>query len=691
MQVTARGFGPLLQFAYTAKLLLSRENIREVIRCAEFLRMHNLEDSCFSFLQAQLLSSEDGLFVRRKDAARPRPHGDAGDSAGEGEDEEEETMDSGAASVARPGDQMLPDPASFEASCIPVAEKAEVLLPEPDVPADAKESSAKHALTQYPRYKKYQLACAKNVYNASSHSTSGFASTFSEDHSGTSLQPGPAVGQIKSEPPGEENEEESITLCLSGDEPDVKGRAGDVEMERKQPSPAPAPPAPPAGAAGLERARGAPSPSCLRSLFSVTKRAEAPGLPGPSQQHFARSAACPFDKGITQGDLKTEYAPFPGSYGPPHVGQRDAASFAAGSPLKGPGLEALCKQEGELDRRSVIFSSGACDQASPAAQPYSGVGALDRELSEPAPKGLWLGAGQPLPSPQAHPHGGPADHLPGRLRPNTSCPVPIKVCPRSPPLEARTRTSSSCSSYSYAEDGSGGSPCSLPLCEFSSSPCSQGARFLAAEHPEPGLMGDGLYSQVRPQIKCEQSYGTNSSDESGSFSEADSESCPVQDRGQEVGNPHKFKHVLHPQSFTWTLPAPTTARSLLFAKIKALQLRDRLPHPPPVAQQCRRLPALQEAWVRTLRGEDPPWRRKWQPTPVSLPGEIPWTGPNPWCHKESDTTERLNHPPPQHTHTHKGRMLPGDSELTRKHSKFDRDFSSQKAEAKSLVGKKSDA
>nr|XP_020753856.1 transcription regulator protein BACH2 [Odocoileus virginianus texanus] len=544
-KVTARGFGPLLQFAYTAKLLLSRENIREVIRCAEFLRMHNLEDSCFSFLQTQLLNSEDGLFVCRKDAACQRPHEDHEDSAGEEEDEEEETMDSDTAKMACPRDQMLPDPIGFEASTIPVAEKEEVLLPESDVPADAKESSAKDALTQYPRYKKYQLACTKNVYNASSHSTSGFASTFSEDHSGTSLKPGLAVGQIKSEPPSEENEDESITLCLSGDEPDVKDRAGDVEMDRKQPSPAPAPaPAPPAGAACLERARGAPSPSCLRSLFSVTKSAESSGLPGTSQQHFARSSACPFDKGITQGDLKTDYAPFPGSYGPPHVGQKDAHSFAMGSPLKGPGLEALCKQEGELDRRSVIFSSGACDQASPAVQSYSGVSALDKDLSEPVPKGLWVGAGQSLSSSQAYPHGGLlADHLPGRMRPNTSCPVPIKVCPRSPPLEARTRTSSSCSSYSYAEDGSGGSPCSLPLCEFSSSPCSQGARFLATEHQEPGLLADGVYSQVRPQIKCEQSYGTNSSDESGSFSEADSESCPVQDRGQEVKLPFPVDQI----------------------------------------------------------------------------------------------------------------------------------------------------
>ncbi|VCX10677.1 unnamed protein product, partial [Gulo gulo] len=142
--------------------------------------MHNLEDSCFSFLQTQLLNSEDGLFVCRKDAARPRPHEDRENSAGE-EEEEEETMDSETAKMACPRDQMLPEPISFEATTIPVAEKEEALLPESEVPADNKESSEKDALTQYPRYKKYQLACTKNVYNASSHSTSGFASTFSEE------------------------------------------------------------------------------------------------------------------------------------------------------------------------------------------------------------------------------------------------------------------------------------------------------------------------------------------------------------------------------------------------------------------------------------------------------------------------------------------------------------------------------
>ena len=46
----------------------------------------------------------------------------------------------------------------------------------------------------------------------------------------------------------------------------------------------------------------------------------------------------------------------------------------------------------------------------------------------------------------------------------------------------------------------------------------------------------------------------------------------------------------------------------------------------------------------------PPWRRKWQPTPVFLPekfhGQSSVVGCSSWSCKESDTTE------PAHTHTH---------------------------------------
>ena len=54
-------------------------------------------------------------------------------------------------------------------------------------------------------------------------------------------------------------------------------------------------------------------------------------------------------------------------------------------------------------------------------------------------------------------------------------------------------------------------------------------------------------------------------------------------------------------------------------------------------RRCRFYP-----WVRKI-----PWRRKWQPTPVFLPGKShgqrSMAGYSLWCHRESDMTERLTH------------------------------------------------
>ena len=48
--------------------------------------------------------------------------------------------------------------------------------------------------------------------------------------------------------------------------------------------------------------------------------------------------------------------------------------------------------------------------------------------------------------------------------------------------------------------------------------------------------------------------------------------------------------------------------------------------------------AMQETWVGKI-----PWRMAWEPTPIFLPGELPWIeepgGLRPWGGKESDTTE----------------------------------------------------
>ena len=62
-------------------------------------------------------------------------------------------------------------------------------------------------------------------------------------------------------------------------------------------------------------------------------------------------------------------------------------------------------------------------------------------------------------------------------------------------------------------------------------------------------------------------------------------------------------------------------------------------------QRLKRLPGMRrpgfDPWVGKI-----PWRRKWQPTPVLLPGEShgrrSLVGYSPWGCKESDTTERLH-------------------------------------------------
>ena len=65
-----------------------------------------------------------------------------------------------------------------------------------------------------------------------------------------------------------------------------------------------------------------------------------------------------------------------------------------------------------------------------------------------------------------------------------------------------------------------------------------------------------------------------------------------------------------------------------------------------VAQRVKHLSTMRETWVRSL-GRKIPWRRKWQSTPVLLPGKShgqrSQVGYSPWGRKESDTTEQLHY------------------------------------------------
>ena len=59
--------------------------------------------------------------------------------------------------------------------------------------------------------------------------------------------------------------------------------------------------------------------------------------------------------------------------------------------------------------------------------------------------------------------------------------------------------------------------------------------------------------------------------------------------------------------------------------------------------EIKNLPTMQETQVWSLGWEKIPWRRKWQPASVFLPGRVhgqrSLVGYSPWGHKESDTTE----------------------------------------------------
>ena len=64
-----------------------------------------------------------------------------------------------------------------------------------------------------------------------------------------------------------------------------------------------------------------------------------------------------------------------------------------------------------------------------------------------------------------------------------------------------------------------------------------------------------------------------------------------------------------------------------------------------MAQMVKNLPVMQETQFQSLVRKIP-WGRKWQPTPVFLPGESPGqrslASYSPWGHKEWDTTGRLS-------------------------------------------------
>ncbi|KAG5857323.1 hypothetical protein ANANG_G00018230 [Anguilla anguilla] len=295
--------------------------------------------------------------------------------------------------------------------------------------------------------------------------------------------------------------------CLSADELDPDDRDGVLAMETDD------------GRRGVDLA-GLPG---TRQLFADSR------LPARRAKRRLRASA------------KTGAVPSP----PPSRSRRRRPREADGGFPAGlsASCDAACKQEAELDRRSVIFAPGGCERLAAPAHSYPGRNSLDKELpSTPRPRPCGPAAASRCPPPRPT----PPPSLP-RCRadrvPTPAAPCPSRCAPAPRPRRRGPAPPAPAPPTPTREDGSGGSPCSLPQFEFSSSPCSIAPRCLAADPQDQGAGGDGVFAPAHTKIKCERSYGTNSSDESGSFSEGDSESSHLQSQGPEVKLPFPVDQI----------------------------------------------------------------------------------------------------------------------------------------------------
>ena len=113
--------------------------------------------------------------------------------------------------------------------------------------------------------------------------------------------------------------------------------------------------------------------------------------------------------------------------------------------------------------------------------------------------------------------------------------------------------------------------------------------------------------------------------------------------GEGNGNPLQYSCLENPmdRGVWWATVHGVTKESAM-----TQWLTDHLECASLVVQLGKNPPTMQKTQVWSLGGEDP-WRRKWQPSPVSLSrkchGQRSLAGYSPWGCKESDMTKWLTH------------------------------------------------
>ncbi|KFO08954.1 Transcription regulator protein BACH1, partial [Balearica regulorum gibbericeps] len=166
--VTLKGFSPLLQFAYTAKLILNKDNVSEVCKCAEFLGVHNIEESCFQFLKFKFLDFKEcprkKCCTQRCQKTNPKI-GNVDDGDLEIDDEAEELLEKEC--IQTPDTKLCRD--EENAKSLPALQDNASQTCDP---VHLERSSVSSLSSQCPKYRKFQKAFGNDKVHTSESNSS---------------------------------------------------------------------------------------------------------------------------------------------------------------------------------------------------------------------------------------------------------------------------------------------------------------------------------------------------------------------------------------------------------------------------------------------------------------------------------------------------------------------------------------
>ncbi|KAJ0061646.1 hypothetical protein NL108_005696, partial [Boleophthalmus pectinirostris] len=156
--VTSAGFEPLLKFAYTSKLLFSKEDVLDIQNTATTLGFKDLDSACFDFLLPKFFSSNKACVVRKtccknkfkKDLSR-----NTVDSSEYLDDKEAKPV----------GDSPSQEEVAFESNKSDTIKiQNAVCFSSPVTPAaPVSKIPANDNVVQCPKYRKFQMACGKET------------------------------------------------------------------------------------------------------------------------------------------------------------------------------------------------------------------------------------------------------------------------------------------------------------------------------------------------------------------------------------------------------------------------------------------------------------------------------------------------------------------------------------------------